>query len=52
VPSEYQTLREFGIRYDAFLSKIRSKTNSYLANQHYEIVDIANSSYPELAYEM
>ena len=37
------------MRYDAFLSRKRLKTNSYLVNQRYAIVDIANISYPELA---
>ena len=50
VPSEYQTLREFEISYDAFLGKIREKTNGRLANYRYAIVDIANISYLELAY--
>ncbi|EEX52882.1 hypothetical protein HMPREF6745_1615 [Prevotella sp. oral taxon 472 str. F0295] len=49
VPNECQALREFGIRHDAFLSKIREKTNGYLTNWRHPIRHITIVFYPELA---
>ena len=47
-PSQCQTLRKFGIRCDAFFSKIRKNTTGYLTNQRHAIVDITIEFYPEL----